>query len=992
MSSRQLWGPQARATSGACQQPSPSTQQSPDREAPQAAGSWRAMVRAIAPAAAADRTLLWAASAAVLLQGIILAGTAGASAGLISNLIQLVLDAIVVGATLRAASRSGTFGRRVWLLVSAAMAVHGMGQGLATFCDYTGMQPLLAPWWSDEFLFFWVTPLVVAVVADPLEPRRRLPLAGILDLLQVLLLGLAWHFSLFGDAVAWAKDGPGMALLNWEVRLGRDLFVLLCLVSRTLFSELETSRNIFRRVSLFFATFAVADIAYLYCEAMLSIRFGTRMDLIWSLPRWLLILAAVSWVQTRPEGRRIVHRRRNLVLHLASLIVPMLILLISAHQINVSPFLLSLLGASIACAGARVLVTQYRQAEALQELTRSRNMLSAVIEGTSQAIYLKDLDGRFMLINSALARLLGRKRSEILGNLDQDILPPSLLQHAQQGDRQVLATAQPSTEEVVLEMGVESRTLLSTKAPYFDPSGKIGGVLGIAVDVTPLKEAQVELLRWKDRCESALRASHHVMYELEPRSGKITIDPTFERFLGYTPEELPTRAAQWRRMVHEDDRGGCEQAIGRAVRSGEPFRCEYRVRGKDSAFHHVVEHGQVFAGQGGRPYRIIGFVEDVTESRQAAERLKHTQRLESLGTLAAGVAHDFNNLLTVINGYSELLLNRAHGPAVNEAAASIHQASERAAGLVRQLLAFSRRQHLSPRVLDLNQSVTGVYKMLRRLIPESIEIRMELEKGIGSVKADPGQIEQIILNLAVNARDAMPAGGALTIATCEAKVFDTGETSSAVPPGEYVVLSVEDTGIGIPPEIQARVFEPFFTTKEPGKGTGLGLATVHGIVTQSGGHIRLFSEPMRGTTLQIFLPRLAQRPEQELATSPLLRRQGQERILLVEDDPNVRRLVANALRGAGFDVADVDDPRLALALVKQHDIDLLISDLILPGMNGWELSRRIRRQSPTTRVVFITGHVDSPVIERVVADKATILQKPFTSGRLLDSVRRTLDC
>ncbi len=213
-----------------------------------------------------------------------------------------------------------------------------------------------------------------------------------------------------------------------------------------------------------------------------------------------------------------------------------------------------------------------------------------------------------------------------------------------------------------------------------------------------------------------------------------------------------------------------------------------------------------------------------------------------------------------------------------------------------------------------------------------------------------------------------------------------------MPPGEYVVLSVEDTGIGIPPEIQARVFEPFFTTKEPGKGTGLGLATVHGIVTQSGGHIRLFSEPMRGTTLQIFLPRLAQRPEQELATSPLLRRQGQERILLVEDDPNVRRLVANALRGAGFDVADVDDPRLALALVKQHDIDLLISDLILPGMNGWELSRRIRRQSPTTRVVFITGHVDSPVIERVVADKATILQKPFTSGRLLDSVRRTLDC
>jgi len=950
------------------------------------------MARALAPASAADRALLWAASAALLVQSVALVVTSGVSAGLASNLIQLVLDGIAVAATLRAASRSGSFARRVWLLASVAMVVHGVGQGIAAFYDYTAIQPWFAPWWSDEFLFFWVTPLLVAVIADPLEPRRRLPLAGVLDFLQVFLLGLAWHFTVFGDAAAWAQDGPGMSLLNWKVRLGRDLFVLTCLVSRSVFSELATSRNLFRRLTFFFATFAIADISYLYCEAMLSLRFGTGMDLIWSLPRWLLILGAVSWAGSGEESGRIIHRRRNLTLHAASLVVPLLILVMAAQRISGSPFLLSLLGATIACAGARVLVTQDRQLEVLRELTRSRNMLSAVIEGTSQAIYLKDLGGKFLLANSAAARLLGRRPSEILGNHDREVLPPSLQPYAEQGDRQVLATGQPCTQEAVLEVGMERRTLLSTKAPYFDPSGKIGGILGIAVDVTPLKEAQVELQRWKNRCESALRASRHVMFELEPLSGKITIDRTFDRFLGYTADELPTRASQWRRMVHEDDRGGCYEAIGRAVRSGEPFRCEYRVRGSGGNFHHVVEHGQVFPGQDRRPFRIIGFVEDVTEQRVASERLKHAQRLESLGTLAAGVAHDFNNLLTVINGYSELLLDEKHGSRVNDAAQSIHHASERAAGLVRQLLAFSRQQHLSPRVLDLNHSVSGVYKMLRRLIPENIEIRMDLEEEIGSVKADPGQLEQIILNLAVNARDAMPGGGALTIATFEAKVLNVADWPYGILPGEYAVLSVEDTGIGIPFEIQARIFEPFFTTKEPGRGTGLGLATVHGIVTQSGGYVRVTSEPMRGAAFQVYLPKAAGRPAHDLGATPSIHLPGgREHILLVEDDPNVRKLVAGSLRNAGFEVTGVDDPRLALNLAKQRHIDLLISDLVLPGMNGRELSRKIIERSPETRVVFITGHIDHPVVDQVVAEKATVLQKPFSSGRLLDSVRRTLD-
>ena len=986
MSGEQLWGPRGRTASGACEAPSPSNQQTPDPEVPQA---WRAMARSIARSAAFRRALIVGASAVLVLHAGVLA-VWGASASVSSNAVQVALDAVAVMAALSAAGRGGVFARRVWLLVAGAMAVHGLGQAVTTIYLYTGTE-FFSPWWSDEFLFFWVTPLLVAVVADPLEPRRRVPLTGLLDFLQVLLLGVAWHFSVFGDPLAWTKDAAGMAMLTWKVRVGRDLFVMACLWCRAGLSEFQTSRRIFRALAIFFSIFALVDLSYLYCEATLGARFGTGLDLLWSLPRWLLVVLAVGWVDAEMPGDRFVRRRWFWLLHVASLIVPLLILFIAAHALNVSPFLQALLGASIACAGARVLVTQTQQERALHELTRSRNLLSAVIEGSSQAIYLKDLAGRFVLINSAGAKLLGRPKSEILGSRDKDVLPLSLLQHAREADQRVFATGQPCTEEAEMVMGMESRTLLSTKAPYFEAPGEVAGVLGIAVDITPLKETQKELVRWKNRCESALRASRHVMYELEPRSGRISIDTTFDRFLGYTAEEMPTRASQWRRLVHREDRGGCERAIGRAVRTGAPFTCEYRVRGKDGGFHHVLEHGQVFAAQGAKPYRIIGFVEDVTESRQAAERLKHAQRLESLGTLAAGVAHDFNNLLTVINGYSEVLLDRNHGAPVNEAADAIHQASNRAAGLVRQLLAFSRKQSLSPRILDLNQSVTGIYKMLGRLLPESIEIRMELDKEIGSVKADPGQLEQIIMNLAVNARDAMPDGGALTLGTYEARIFEGGEGALGVPPGDYVVLSVEDTGVGIAPEIQPLIFEPFFTTKEAGRGTGLGLATVHGIVTQSGGYIRVNSEPGLGTTFQIFLPKTAGRPASEMVTSPVLRRLGQESILLVEDDPSVRGLVATSLRGAGFEVTGVDDPRLALSLLERRHVDLVISDLMLPGMDGWEMSRRMREQNPGMRVIFITGYIDSPVLDRAMAGKATVLQKPFSSGRLLDSVRKTLD-
>lgn len=976
-----LWDPWARTASGL---PSPALPEAAPARLPR----WAASARSFARSRALHLVLLWGGLALVAAHALALVALRDRPAGLASNLLQLLLDGFVIAAVLGAAVRGAVFPRAVWFFVAAAVGLHAAGQAMATFYDFTGVAPFLSPWWSDQFLFFWVAPLVVASVADPLEPRDNFQFAGLLDSLQVLMLGIAWHYSVLGDAAAWRSDGLGMEWLSFKVRLGRDLFVLACLLVRALLSEFPCSRRVFRKLALFFLVFAAVDIVYMYCEARLDLRFGTGMDILWSLPRWVLIFLAVRSTDSGLPADSSHPRRNYWLLHVASLVVPLLILFLAFTQPTLSHFLLGLLVASTVCAGARVVVTQVNQEQAVRGLTRSRNLLSAVIEGTSQAIYLKDLDGRFVLINSALARLLGRETHQVLGRRDEDVLLPSLLQHARESDRRVMLTGEPSTTEVPMEVGLESRTLLSTKAPYFEAQGKIGGILGVVVDITPLKQAQRDLVLWKERCESVLRASRHVMYELDPSTGAIHIDRTFDSFLGYTPEELPQRSSQWRRLIHEQDRGGCYESIGRAVRSGKPFRCEYRVRGKSGGFHHVVEHGQILPGRDGRRFRIAGFVEDVTESRLAAERMERTQRLESLGTLAAGVAHDFNNLLTVINGYSELLLD---GRPVGEAAEAIRQAGERAAGLVRQLLAFSRQQQLSPHVLDLNESVLSVYRMLRRLIPERIEIRLDLDRGIGNVKADPGQIEQMIMNLAVNARDAMPGGGALTIATSASTLAENVDPNFGVPPGEYLVLSIADNGVGIPPDIQSRIFDPFFTTKELGRGTGLGLATVHGIVTQSGGHVRVTSEMGRGTTFEIWLPSTTDKVGHVLPLSPYLCRRGQEHILLVEDDPSVRRLVTIALSDAGFEVTGVDDPQLALSLLRGRKSDLLISDLVLPGINGRELWQLVQQQSPSTRVVFITGHIDDPLIEHVVSDGLTVLQKPFSSGRLLDCVRRTLD-
>jgi CheY-like chemotaxis protein len=371
--------------------------------------------------------------------------------------------------------------------------------------------------------------------------------------------------------------------------------------------------------------------------------------------------------------------------------------------------------------------------------------------------------------------------------------------------------------------------------------------------------------------------------------------------------------------------------------------------------------------------------------------------MDAIGRLAGGVAHDFNNLLTVILGYAEQILERLDGKEpLRGAALEIQAAAERAAGLTRQLLAFSRKQVLEPRVLDLNAVLSGTSGLLRRLISEDVQLDVRLEPELGRVLADELQIQQVIMNLAINARDAMPEGGRLTLTTANATVDDTpGPRPVAVDPGQYVTLTVSDTGIGMDSATRARAFEPFFTTKEAGKGTGLGLATVYGIIRQSGGHIHVRSEPGQGTEFTIYLPRLDAAPglpEGRAASGGMLR--GHETILLVEDETSVRDMVRDTLERNGYRVLTAASGEQALERASAHagPINLLVSDVIMPGMGGPELASRLEPLHPGLRVLHISGYTDDAILRHGVrAGLTAFLQKPFTLDALVRKMRDVLD-
>jgi two-component system cell cycle sensor histidine kinase/response regulator CckA len=553
------------------------------------------------------------------------------------------------------------------------------------------------------------------------------------------------------------------------------------------------------------------------------------------------------------------------------------------------------------------------------------------------------------------------------------------------------------------EIAVQAIKLGASDYLIKDRLGRLHQSISSALANARLEQERRQAVAALQRSEEMFRqlAEHvrGVFWISNPEKNQILyISPGYERVWGRTCESLYAHPTEWMDAIHPDDQARIREAVTTRQTAGT-YNEEYRIVRPDGKIRWVQDHCTPVRNEYGRIERLIGAAEDITERRELEEQFRQAQKMEAIGRLAGGIAHDFNNLLTAINGYSELLMETsADRPAIDrEALQEISSAGRRAADLTSQLLAYSRRIPMSLLPVDLNKTVREMEKMLHRLIGEDIKLTLNLRPSVPSVHTDPTHLQQIILNLTVNARDAMPEGGALVIATeVEDLSPDHCRLHPGAKPGPHVVLTVTDSGIGMSEETRAHLFEPFFTTKSSGKGTGLGLSTVYGIVKQSNGHITVQSTLKHGTAFRIFLPALAAANE-ELAHSPVLPEvmpSGHETIMLVEDNATVRGLANRVLCSLGYRVFVAGHPSEAIAFAQRvgDEINLLVSDVVMPGINGYDLAAALRRRFPALKVLFMSGHTDHVLLEKhILKPNSPFLQKPFAIQTFARKVRDTLD-
>ena len=824
------------------------------------------------------RLLLCIALALFLLHAVLLMAAPSKSVTpLLSNSIQFTFGVLAAVSAACASRQMNRFGKHFWLLISAGFFVWSAGQLMVTYYDSVRHIPLQQPWPSDVVFFLSVAPAFMTLFMDTERGLEWKNWPRILDLAQVIILTVAAYLLMFSSPAHWKMDGGALARLAWLPDTVRDTVLAGAFTLRAIMSRQSLARSLYGCMAIFFVLYLGGEIPYLYLQSTKNLPSGTPWDLGWTIPFLAItILAATSRPveEKAPAGDEPRKKEESLgrwgLIHIVPMIFPLVVLLMAAgiaeKQLAVATVMVV---ASFACSSARIIFSEKQRRQSDIALEEKNTLVKSVFEGTGDAVYIKDLVGRYVIVNPAFARYFEKPVEQIVGKTAAQLFDFATARRLSETDRLVIETGQAQTFEYELPLANGTRAFLVMKSPYLDGQGKTIGVIVVS--------------------------------------------------------------------------------------------------------------------------------RDITEYRAMEERLRQSQKMEAIGTLAGGVAHDFNNLLMVIAGYGSVLNEALSGePKLRGHVEQIQKASERAASLTRQLLAFSRKQTIQPVPLSLNSAVSGVEKLLRRLIGENIAIAMHLGPELGSVRADAGQIEQVILNLAVNARDAMPDGGKLTLETSNREV-GAGRNGQAEPikPGPYVELGVSDTGIGMDDRIQTHVFEPYFTTKPSGKGTGLGLSTVYGIVQQAGGYISFSSKPREGTTFRILLPRIdsVQAPGSSLDFSDASY-SGEETVLLAEDEPAVCDLVHAILTSRGYRVLSARLPQEAERIAETHlgKIDLLLTDVIMPGISGAELSKRIAMRVPGIKVLFMSGYIDDSVVRQGISENETaFLQKPFTPLSLAKKVREVLD-
>ena len=620
-------------------------------------------------------------------------------------------------------------------------------------------------------------------------------------------------------------------------------------------------------------------------------------------------------------------------------------------------------------------------------------ILATLIDASPLAIVAFDPEGVVTMWNPAAERIFGWSENEALG-MRLPFVPAEKQEEFLALRRRALLGEVFTEPELHRRRADGSPIVVSVStSPLRLPDGTIYGIMSILMDVTERKADEES----RARLTMAVEQAGESIVITDTRGTIQYVNPAFERITGYDRTDVIGRTPRIFKSGRHD--AGFYRNLRQTLRRGEVWRGTFLDKRKDGTLYEEDAVISPVRDPSGHVVNYVAVKRDVTDVRRMEEQLRQSQKMEAVGRLAGGVAHDFNNLLTAISGYSDLLLHRLPDySTLRRDVEEIRKAGDHAAALTRQLLAFSRRQVLQPKVLDLNAMVKNMGQMLRRLIGKDIELSTDLSPSLSRVKADPGQIEQVIVNLAVNARDAMPGGGRITISTADAELSPAyAAAHPEVRPGPHVLLSVADTGHGMSDETQAHLFEPFFTSKERGKGTGLGLATAYGIVQQSGGHIRVNSAADRGSTFLIYLPRV-EAPEGGVQGSgrPLLPHPspGTETVLLAEDEEGVRRLAREILSGNGYQVLEAGNGREALLLSEAHrgEIHLLVTDIVMPKMSGRELTERIRPLRPDLRILYMSGYTDDAILRHgVLEDGIPFLQKPFTPEGLARKVREVLD-
>jgi len=648
--------------------------------------------------------------------------------------------------------------------------------------------------------------------------------------------------------------------------------------------------------------------------------------------------------------------------------------------------------------GIGVDITDLKKTE--QSLQDSEEKYLLLLNSTAEAIYGLDLKGNCTFCNPACLRLLGHELSESLLGRNMHAL-----MHHTRAD----GTPYPEQECEIYVAVREGRASHVTDevlwradgksfwAEYWSyPMYKAGELVGAVVtflDISERKQAEQALRQSEKKYRKLFENATYGIYRSNPDGALLDVNPALVTMLGYSSkEELLTRDLN--RDIYEDP-AARRAILDRYGPSGRVDGAEVNWKRKDGKIIAVRLSGGVGRGENGLVSHFEVIVEDITERRSLEQQFRQAQKMEAVGMLAGGISHDFNNLLSVILGNTELLLETIESGTHRHYAEEIKKATSRAAQLTRQLLAFSRKQVLYPTLLDLNTIVGDIGKILQRLIGEDVQIVTDLRTSLGSIRADRGQIEQILMNLATNARDAMPNGGRFTIRTENAELGpDELARYPYVKPGRYVRLSVSDTGVGMTDAICHRVFEPFFTTKAQGHGTGLGLATVYGIVKQSAGYIWVSSAPGAGASFDIYLPRIDQKAP-PLITELEVRSEcprGTETILVLEDEDSLRQVTCEFLTTSGYNVLQASRGDHAIGVAKQYkgSIALVVSDVILPDMNGPSTMAKVQALHPEAKALYVSGYAEAPVAQKLVAEGAILLQKPQSRSDLLRKVDEML--